>query len=272
MELILTLKEDITVPVELDVILPEKIQDMSEEDIKNIEIPQGRTKIKIGDIFDVELKDSEIPKMTVKNSSAKLKRIGENMTTGEIVVEGDVGMHLGVEMKGGKIVVNGNADNWAGQGMKDGEIIIKGNAKDYIGSTYRGGYKGMSGGTIIVEGDVGHEIGEYMTRGIIHVKGNAKSHVGIHLSGGIIIIDGDVKDRIGGEMVKGAIVIKGKVGNVLPTFKFEGIVEDPVIKIRKKDEGVKVEGKFYKYSGDYCLTKPKGQLYISVESNPDLRK
>ena len=112
----------------------------------------------------------------------------------------------------------------------------------------------------------------YMTKGIIHVKGSAKSHVGIHLSGGIIIIDGDVRDRIGGEMVKGAIVVKGKVVDVLPTFKFEGIVEDPIIKIRKKDEGVKVEGKYYKYSGDYCLNKPKGQLYISVESNPDLRK
>ena len=271
MELILTLKEEIMVPVEMDKIIPEKVQELSAEEIKNIELPQGRTTITVGELFDVEVKESETPKLVIKNSTAKLKRIGEKMTTGEIVVEGDAGMYVGVEMKGGKIVVNGNADSWAGQNMKGGEIIIKGDAKDYVGSAYRGDWRGMSGGTIIVEGNAGNEIGEYMKGGKIHIKGNVGLLAGIHLSGGIIIIDGDAEARAGGEMIKGAIVINGKLEGILPSFKFEGIVENPVIKLSKKDAGTPLTGKYYKFSGDYANNKPKGQLYVSVENNPDLR-
>ena len=271
MELILTLKEEIMVPVEMDKIIPEKVQDLSAEEIKNIELPQGRTKVKVGELFDVEVKESETPKVVIKNSTMKLKRIGEKMSSGEIVVEGDAGMYVGVEMKGGKIVVNGNADSWAGQNMKGGELIIKGDAKDYVGSAYRGDWRGMSGGTIIVEGNVGNEIGEYMKGGLIHIKGNAGLMPGIHQSGGIIIIDGDVEARAGGEMIKGAVVINGKLKETLPSFKFEEIVENPVIKLTKKDAGTPLTGKYYKFSGDYVNNKPKGQLYVAVESNPDLR-
>ncbi|HIQ32839.1 MAG TPA: formylmethanofuran dehydrogenase subunit C, partial [Methanothermococcus okinawensis] len=263
MEVILKLKEDITVPVELDALLPEKMEGMDVEEIKDIEIPQGRTTVKVGDLFEVEIEESDIPKMTIKNSSFKLKRVGEGMTTGEIVIEGDVGMHLGADMKGGRIVVNGNVDNWAGQGMKGGELIIKGNARDYLGSAYRGGYRGMSGGLIVVEGNAGHEIGEHMHGGMIHVKGNVGYFAGIHAKGGIIKIDGDVLGRLGAEMIKGAIVVKGRVPEVLPSFKYEGIVENPLIKVKKKEEGVRIEGVYHMFTGDYVSKKPKGQLYIS---------
>lgn len=269
-ELVLTVKEEFDVPVELDVLLPEKIQEMELDEILKIGLLQGNTIITVGEIFDAELKESDVPRIVIKNSNGKLKRIGEKMTTGEIIVEGDVGMYVGCEMKGGRIVVNGNADSWAGQNMKGGELIIKGNAGDYVGSAYRGDWRGMNGGKIIIDGDAGNEIGEYMRKGIIYIKGNVKNMPGIHQSGGIIIIDGDVDSRAGGEMTKGAIVIHGKLKTPLPSFKYEGIVEDPVIKLSKKDEGTPIKGKFYKFSGDYVNNKPKGQLYISVENNPDL--
>ncbi|AEH06845.1 tungsten-dependent formylmethanofuran dehydrogenase subunit FwdC [Methanothermococcus okinawensis] len=271
MELILTLKKNIMVPVEMDKILPEKVQDLSKDEIKNIELPQGRTTITVEELFNIEVKESETPRVVIKNSTPKLKRIGEKMTSGEIVVEGDAGMYVGAEMKGGKIVVNGNADSWVGQNMKGGEIIIKGDAKDYVGSAYRGDWRGMSGGTITVEGNAGSELGEFMKGGLIHIKGNVDIHAGIHQSGGIIIIDGDADGRAGGEMVKGAIVINGKVKDLMPSFKFEGIVENPVIKLSKKDAGTPITGKYYKFIGDYAKNKPKGQLYISVENNPNLR-
>ncbi|WP_456473090.1 tungsten-dependent formylmethanofuran dehydrogenase subunit FwdC [Methanocaldococcus sp.] len=271
-ELILTLqKEDIIVPVEMDKVLPEVIEKMSLDEIKNIELIQGRKKVKVGDIFDVELNDIEgEPRIIIKNSNQKLKYIGSKMSRGEIIVEGDVGMYVGAEMKGGKIIVNGNADSWAGQNMKGGELLIKGNARDYVGSSYRGDWRGMSGGKIIVEGNAGDEIGEFMKNGVIHIKGNVGIMAGIHQNGGIIYIDGNVDVRVGGEMKAGAIVVYGKVEDVLPSFKFEGIVENPIIKLRKKDEGVPIEGTFYKFTGDYVNRKPKGQLYISVDSNPDL--
>ena len=109
-----------------------------------------------------------------------------------------------------------------------------------------------------------------MSKGLIHIKGNAGMLAGIHQNGGIIIIDGDVDVRVGGEMKAGAIVVYGKVEEILPSFKFEGIVENPVIKLSKKDEGTPITGTFYKFTGDYVYNKPKGQLYISVDNNPDL--
>ena len=66
-ELILTLQKDIIVPVEMDKILPEVIEKMSLEEIKNIELVQGRKRVKVADIFDVELNDIEgEPRVVIK--------------------------------------------------------------------------------------------------------------------------------------------------------------------------------------------------------------
>ena len=53
-------------------------------------------------------------------------------------------------------------------------------------------------------------------------------------------------------------------------FKFEGIVENPVIKLSKKDEGKEIKGTFIKFSGDYVNNKPKGELYAALENNANL--
>ncbi len=271
-ELILTLQADLRTSVELIGLTPDKIENMSLDDIRNMEFNYGRKKIRLEEMFDIEMNEIEgEPRIVIKNSNHLLKHVGEGMTKGEILIEGDVGMYVGAFMKGGKIVVYGNADNWAGQNMKGGELIIKGDAQNYIGSSYRGDWRGMSGGTIIVEGNAGNEIGEFMLKGLLHVKGNTGLYTGIHLNGGFIIVDGNVDIRVGAEMIAGAIVVNGKVKEILPSFKYEGIVENPIIKLSKKDQGRKIEGVYYKFTGDYGeRKKPKGQLYINVNTNPGL--
>ena len=79
------------------------------------------------------------------------------MTGGEIIIHGNVGMHVGNQMKGGKIVVNGDADDWAGAMLKGGELEITGNAGNYVGAANRGFWKGMENGIIRVKGKVGVE-------------------------------------------------------------------------------------------------------------------
>ncbi|MBP2171940.1 tungsten-dependent formylmethanofuran dehydrogenase subunit FwdC [Methanococcus voltae] len=269
-EIVFTVKKDIDVPVELDSLLPVKLQEMSVEEIKKIELPQGNKKISVEELFNVNVNENEAittPKVTINDSSMKLKRIGEKMEAGEIVVNGDAGMYVGAEMKSGKITVNGNAECWVAQNLKGGEVIINGDAKDYVGSAYRGDWRGMSGGKITINGNAGTEIGEYMKKGLIVVNGNCKIMPGVHQNGGIIIINGEVEGRAGGEMLKGAIVINGPLKSKLPSFEYEGIVEDPVIKLTKKDEGTPIKGTYYKYIGDFVSNKPKGQLYLSVEHN-----
>ena len=81
------------------------------------------------------------------------------MKTGEIVINGNVGMHLGEKMAGGKITVNGDAWPMGRRAMKKGLIEIHGNAGDYLASPYRGSTEGMKGGKIVVDGDVGSDSG-----------------------------------------------------------------------------------------------------------------
>ncbi|MCS3900330.1 tungsten-dependent formylmethanofuran dehydrogenase subunit FwdC [Methanococcus voltae] len=270
-EVIFTVNAEIDVPVELDSLLPKNLQDMGIEEIKKIQLPQGNKKISVDELCDVVVNENDDGDATLKviinGSSMKLKRIGEKMDGGEIIVNGDAGMYVGAEMKSGKITVNGNAECWVGQNLKGGEIVINGNAKDYVGSAYRGDWRGMNGGKITINGNVGTEIGEYMKKGLIVINGNCKIMPGVHQNGGIIMLNGEVEGRAGGEMLKGAIVINGPLKSKLPSFEYEGIVEDPLIKLTKKDEGTQIKGAYYKYIGDFVNNKPKGQLYLSVEHN-----
>ena len=57
------------------------------------------------------------------------------MKTGEIVFNGNAGMHTGEKMVGGKITINGNSGEWTGCGIKKGIIEIHGNAGDYTSFT-----------------------------------------------------------------------------------------------------------------------------------------
>nr|WP_052322766.1 hypothetical protein [Methanotorris formicicus] len=77
------------------------------------------------------------------------------MTSGKIIINGNVGIQLGSEMKGGEIIVNGNAGNWVGREMKGGLIKINGNAGDYVGSAYRGSWHGMKGGKLLLKETLG---------------------------------------------------------------------------------------------------------------------
>ncbi|WP_457611887.1 tungsten-dependent formylmethanofuran dehydrogenase subunit FwdC [Methanocaldococcus sp.] len=270
-EVKITLQEELYAPLSLENVLPETLESMSLEEIKNISLFYGNRKVKLSEIFDVEVNDIEgEPRLIIENPSIKIKHIGSKMSRGEIIVKGDAGMYTGEHMKGGKIVVEGNSDNWLGMNMKGGEIVVKGSSRDYTGGTYKGEWRGMSGGRIIVEGNVRHETGLYLRGGEIIVKGDTGMFTGLHQHGGIIIVEGNCGVRLGGEMKSGAIVVYGEVEDILPSFKYEGIVENPIIKLKKKDPGRKIEGVFYKLTGDYVNRKPKGQIYISVESNKDL--
>ncbi|ADG13788.1 formylmethanofuran dehydrogenase subunit C [Methanocaldococcus infernus ME] len=271
-EVKIILQEELYAPLSLENVLPEDLESKSLEDIKNIKLYYGNRVVKLSDMFDVEVNEIEgEPRLVIENPSIKIKHIGSKMSRGEIIVKGDAGMYAGEHMKGGKIVIEGNADNWLGMNMKGGEIIVKGSSRDYTGGTYKGEWRGMSGGRIVVEGNARHELGLYLRGGEIIVKGDAGMFAGLHQQGGYIIVEGNTDVRLGGEMEAGAIIVYGKVKEILPSFKYEGIVENPVIKIKKKDEGRKFEGTFYKLVGDYANgRKVKGQLYINVETNEGL--
>ncbi|MCE8423613.1 MAG: formylmethanofuran dehydrogenase subunit C, partial [Candidatus Methanoperedens sp.] len=217
-------KSELTISVEAENISPDKFAGKSEKDIQSLEVWLGNHKTTLGDLFTIKVEGigtAADVKIVMEGNFSRVKRIGEGMTAGLIMIKGDVDMHLGAKMSGGKITVAGNADSWAGREMKGGDIIIEGNAAYYLGSGYRGESCGMRGGKITVLGNTLDFAGEHMCGGEIYVNGNAGILAGISNNGGKIVIGGNTS-RPGSEMSKGTIIIKGKVDEMMPVFKLEG--------------------------------------------------
>ena len=257
-EIKLKLKNQPKFPLEAESITPDNFAGKSPNEIKKLTVYYGNEKATIGDYFDVSGKSEDLTdlKIILEGDLSNVKRIGEKMTGGEIVINGNVGMHVGNRMSGGKILVNGNADDWAGAMLQGGELEITGDAGNYVGSAYRGFWKGMENGVIKVKGKVGVE-SMLWARGSVPAKrlptlicGSAGSFLGIHNHGGTIIVEGDVDRCAGADQIRGIIVIKGKVSRLLPSYKKIGEVKEIEL-----FSGEKIKGKFIEYAGDHSVKK-----------------
>ena|SRR3972149_9886133 len=251
-------------PIFAECITPDVFQDKKTEEIKMLKIWEGNRQKMLGELFKVEEVKPKDSVIAVHGNVIKVRRIGANMTCGEIAVEGNVGMHLGEEMCGGKIIVHGNVEGWAASMMKSGEIEVHGNVGDYLCAPYRGGNVGMLGGRVIVHGNVGSHAGAYMKRGLIKIHGSAGQFAGFRMRNGAIYVQKDCGERVGACMLEGKIVVKGSLTSVLPTFTIDSI------KTRVKiEEAELAEGPFYVFVGD-VTENGNGKLYVSKEKNPHL--
>lgn len=264
----LTPKKEFKFPIIAECINPDIFYGKTSTEIEELGIWEGNKKKKLGELFEVKETKMENPEgkeiITINGNVSKVRRIGAGMKNGEIIVYGDVGMHLGEEMKGGKIIVQGNVGGWAGSMMKGGTIEIHGNASDYLGAPYRGSSEGMHGGKIFVYGNVGNEAGAYMRNGLIKIYGNAGQFLGLRMRDGTIYVEKDSRGRAGACMKGGKIVINGFLESVLPTFTIDSIKEK--VKI---EEGETVAGPFYLFLGD-LVENGEGKLYVFKEKNPHL--
>lgn len=268
MTVVLRPKRVFKVPIEAECITPDVFAGRSVEEIGKLKVWEGNRERSLRELFNVEGESTTKPEevlIEIFGDVSKVRRIGAQMSAGEIVVHGNVGFHLGEEMAGGKILVDGDADSWVGSMMKDGVIEIKGDAGDYVGAAYRGGStKGMRGGTIIVHGNAGNEVGYFMRKGIIKVHGNVGQFTGVHMKKGIIVVYGNSEGRNGAEMTGGKIVVCGRVPSVLPTFTIDSV------KAKVKINEEKLAGPFYLFLGDVA-EDGEGKLYLSKASNPHLK-
>jgi formylmethanofuran dehydrogenase subunit C len=253
-------------PVDGECISPDVFAEKSSDEIGKLRIWEGNRKRSLSDIFKIKSETgspSEEFIIKIRGDMSRVRKIGFKMSMGNIIVEGDAGMHLGEGMKGGVITVTGNANSWTGSKMKGGTIEVKGNVGDYIGASYRGSTQGMNGGKIIIHGNAGYEVGCFMMNGLIKVNGNIGQYAGIHMSNGTIFIHGNSEGRAGAQMINGKIVVCGHIPSILPTFTIDDI--RPKVKVN----GEKVEGPFYKFIGDLA-DKGKGKLFVSKTRNPQL--
>jgi len=244
------------VPVDVSPLTPDKLFGKSESEVKTTKLWWGNRQEEVQRLFEVsisgEASKAEEVRVVFEGDLRKVKRIGYEMSAGEILAEGSVGMHCGARMSGGSITVRGDADCWAGCEMHGGTLVIEGNAGDNLCACYRGETTGMTAGKVVVNGNAGECVGQYMAGGEIKIGGNADILAGLDMKGGKIVIEGDAV-MVGANMTGGEIVVKGKVIDMMPTFKFI--------------EEVTVDGeRFKKYMGDFALGEKKAKGTLLVKS------
>ena len=264
--IVLTPLRKFTFPVNADCINPDIFIGKDTAEIANLQLFEGNKPKKLGDLFKVEEDKADSPTITINGDVSEVRKIGTGMKTGEIIINGNAGMHLGEKMAGGKITVNADVYQWAGSAMKKGLIEIHGNAGDYLASPYRGTTEGMKGGKIVVDGDVGSDSGAYLHGGLIKIKGNnVGQFLGFHMSAGTIHVEKNARSRIGANMTGGKIVVSGVVEEVMPSFTIDSV--KPKVKI---DDAESAAGPFYMFLGDLA-EKGKGKLFVSKANNPQLK-
>ena len=257
--------------LECECISPDNFAAKDIKEIALLPVYLGNREQKLSDYYEITGKcgkTAAATKITIDGDCRRMKRIGEKMSAGEIVINGNVGMHVGAMMKGGKITVKGNAGDWAGAEMAGGELVIEGNAGNTCGSAYRGNWVGMTNGTIIVKGRVGIEALAWARSSKAKnefpklICGGADKFLGLHNHGGIIICNGECDRNAGGDMARGIIILNGPVKSILPGFKKEEEVPAEKIEIPTGD---KLTGKYAHYLGDYAVSKkPAGHLYVRI--------
>ena len=159
--------------------------------------------------------------------------------TGRIIVDGDVGSHMGISMLRGTIYVSGevmpplgnvvqaesdlsgyrkfvsitevlekdlaillpNEVSERGLAIKDGMI------RDTLGA------RNPTCKEIIMQGDAGMSTGILMRSGLIEIEGDARANTGVLMQGGRIVVLGRTGDFTAAEMRAGEIIIDGDAGS-----------------------------------------------------------
>ena len=190
--LTLTLREQPDVPLEAEVLTPDRLA--GADDIAALPVWHGNERTRVGEFFEVSGAGDDV---RLEGDLSRVKFVGAGMTAGRLTVAGDVGMHAGAGMRGGELHVEGDAGDWAGAGMHGGRLVVHGSAGRQLGGVYAGERAGMRGGEIVVHGDAGAQAGAGLRRGLIAVAGRAGEAAGLRMLAGTIVALGGV-GRAGG--------------------------------------------------------------------------
>jgi formylmethanofuran dehydrogenase subunit C len=263
----LDLKTDSTLPVEADAISPDLFAGLTNREIRALPLFYGRRRLTLEDLFHVKGEKSE--RIIINGNVDHYKRIGQAMTCGEILINGNAGMHTGAYMAGGNIFIKGNAKDWLGAHMKGGFIRLSGNAGNYTGAGYVGEKRGANHGTILIEGSAGNETGARMRRGLIVVMGDTGDFTGANLIAGTIMVLGRLGGMPGPGNKRGSIIALGEVSRLLPTYSYQCLFVPFFLSLYQglfKEWGLdlaaeKLNGYFQRFAGD-INTVGKGEILI----------
>ncbi len=159
--------------------------------------------------------------------------------TGKIIVDGNVGSHMGISMLRGAIYVSGEIKSPLGnvvqvqsdmtgyrkfvsatEILEKGLTVLEPNTADKNGLTICDGILRDTLGariptdkTIRLQADAGMSTGILMRSGLIVVLGDAGQNTGVLMQGGRILVRGRCGDFTGAEMRCGEILVEGDAGS-----------------------------------------------------------
>ncbi len=266
----LRLNHPSAIPLEAETITPDGFLGKSAAEIAALPVALGNQMACLGDFFAID--GDGAPDITLEGDLAGVKAIGKGMTQGQIVIHGNVGMHLGAGMRGGSILVDANAGDWAGAEMRGGQIHIQGNAGHGLGGAYRGSPKGMNRGLIVVDGHAGNEAGSAMRRGLIVIGGDCGDFTGAFMIAGTILVGGRLGERTGAGLKRGTIVAY-EPPRLLPSFRYACTYSPPYINLllrHLRSLGLAIPdawmmGRYRRYNGDLAALG-KGEILIREEA------
>lgn len=262
----LTLHTAPEVPLEAEVISPATLSGKSKQEIGKLTLFYGNRTVELGEFFCVEGEANGV--LELEGDLSRVKLIGSDMSDGQLIINGDVGTHLGACMSGGEIVVSGNAGDWVGREMNGGRITIKGDAGHMVGSAVRGSAVGILGGEIIIHGNCRNEAGSGMRRGLIVVGKDSGDFTGVNMLAGTIFVLGRLGIRTGAGMRRGSIVTM-KDAEMLPTFSyactyhpgFLGFYFNHLRQLGVPVSDEQIKGEYQRWCGD-AIDLNKGEILI----------
>ena len=136
-----TLKSDLAFKLDCSRLTPNGLAGLSLTQINNLCLTNSKNSLKVADYFEVSGNDSN--NIIFKNPSKQLDFIGQQMSFGSIICQGNVGDRVGDQMRRGLILIDGDAVDYCGSRMVAGTIGVYGNVGKYAGF-------GMKRGTILL--------------------------------------------------------------------------------------------------------------------------
>ena len=209
--------------LDLSPLTPAGLAGMKPKDIQAIAIGTSRKALTVGDVF--KLKGADAAKLRFVGTDARCDFIGQGLTEGELVVDGDAGAYLGSKMRAGKIAVSGSAGPLAGASMRAGMIDIARNAGDKAGGVAVGEAHGMRGGSLFIGGKAGALLGERMRRGLIIGRSGAGDYAAARMIAGTIRLRGRIGRWAGYGLRRGSLILDEQPQELLPTFGDCGMLE-----------------------------------------------
>ena len=271
MALTLTLKQTLTIPLEVNLVNHVSVSQQSTDKIRALPVLHGNRHLAVADFFDVQQTSSDDDLIVWSGDCSLVKYIGTGLTAGRIRVEGNAGMHLGAEMSGGEILVEGDVSDWIATEMKGGTLCVKGNAGDLVGSAYPGSKRGMNGGIILIHGNAGNEAGHRMRRGTIVIGGTSGDAMGFDMIAGSIFSFGKIGKQPGAGMRRGTIGLFGEINEpeLLPTFQYSCVYKPTWLSFflrELRSSGFPVSedcfaSDYRRYCGDF-LALGKGEILV----------